>query len=127
MQIARESNDSDMKRPAWTPAAEAFRPCPEKVDNFVGQYRSSEGRTRFFCMRCGTSLAYAVHPMPEPWPPMLDIYLGTLDREDLDTEYMEPERHLWWNWGMEWTKRFAGLGGHKMEKHPSYAVNETVK
>lgn len=99
MQIARESN-SDAKRPAWSPAAEAFKPWPEKADNFIRQYRSSEGRTRFFCVRCGTSLAYAVHPMPEPWPPMLDVYIGTIDREDLDTEYMEPERQLWWDWGI---------------------------
>jgi hypothetical protein len=32
--------------------------------------------------------------MPEGWPDMLDILLGTVDREDLDGLALAPERNV---------------------------------
>jgi hypothetical protein len=64
--------------------------------------------------------------MPEGWPDMLDITLGSVERECLDAHAMVPERHLWWDYGVDWIKSLAteGLGG--VPVHPSYQIGETV-
>ena len=65
--------------------------------------------------------------MPEGWPDMLDVVLGTIDREDLDGEALKPERHLWLDCGIDWVKRLATGKADKLPKHPSYKVNEVVE
>ena len=41
------------------------------------------------------SVDAGVIPPEREWPTMLDIWLGTVDREDLERDYMSPERMLW--------------------------------
>ena len=57
---------------------------------------------------------------------MLDVVLGTIDREDLDSEAMAPERHLWWDFGMGWAKRLTKQGMGSLPRHKNYRVNELV-
>lgn len=126
LQAAKKGDDDNATGP-WLSAEEVFLPWPGSSDTFLSSYQSSEGRTRFFCGRCGTCLAYSMRPMPEGWPDMLDILLGTVDRNDLDTGWLEPERHLWWDFGVDWIRNFASSGAGGLEKHPTYKVNELVQ
>lgn len=77
-------------------------------------YRSSAGRRRWFCGRCGTHLGYNVEeggvPAEWGWPRMLDFWLGTVDREDLELEWMRPDTRVWCDWGVGWIKGLV-VGG----------------
>ncbi|ATZ54998.1 hypothetical protein BCIN_11g03070 [Botrytis cinerea B05.10] len=99
-------------RETWSSAEETFRPGLSVDGSFLTAYISSEARTRYFCGRCGTNIGYRVSPMPEGWPEMLDVVMGTIDREDLESDAMIPERALWVDHGIGWVKKLAteGLG-----------------
>ncbi|TEY84008.1 hypothetical protein BOTCAL_0023g00290 [Botryotinia calthae] len=99
-------------RKTWVLAEDIFRPGLSADDSFLTAYVSSEARTRYFCGRCGTNIGYRVSPMPEGWPEMLDVVMGTIDREDLESDAMIPERALWVDHGIGWVKKLAreGLG-----------------
>jgi len=75
-------SEATITRPGLAFLAPPF--SSEVQDTYIRQYESSDKRTRTFCSRCGTNISYNVSPMPEPWPDMLDILLGTIDREDLE-------------------------------------------
>ena len=49
----------------------------------------------------------------------MDIVYGTLDREYLDSEEGEPERHMWWGLGLGWMKRWIAAGAPEAERHES--------
>ena len=111
----------------WMPAADIFEPGPASADSFLTFYESSEGRRRSFCGRCGTNLAYTIFPILEGWPVILDIVLGTIDRQDLEDEALAPERQLWWKSGIPWVQQLS-VGGYAMApKHPVYKINEFVE
>lgn len=93
-------------------------------DMFLTFYKSSEKRTRWFCGRCGTSLACTIDAgieVPEWGWKMLDLWLGTVDREDL--EKMEPERQMWFDMGVDWVRRFARNG---IPEHPLSNIDQVV-
>ena len=92
-----EPPDDNTER-LWIPAVEVFAPSTAPSDSFLATYKSSEAVNRTFCARCGTPLTYSRYPVREPWPDKLDMYLGTVDRQDLEREYMAPDRHVWWNY-----------------------------
>ena len=69
-------------------------------------------------------VAYAALPMPDGWPDMLDIVLGTVDREDLERDSLAPERQLWWDRGIHWVQNFSESGAVALPKHPNYKINE---
>lgn len=48
--------------------------------------KPSRGVTRRFCARCDTGVTYPRPPLPEGWPDLFDFVLGTMNREDWDTE-----------------------------------------
>lgn len=115
----------------WLPAAEVFD--YKSISNRKASltfYKSSEGRTRWFCGRCGTNLAYSIDPgvIPEEWdwPKMLDIWLGTVDREDLEGEQLVPERQLWCDKGVNWIRKFATAGAGGIPEHPLSKINVVV-
>ena len=123
---ARRKDQFQEERGPWLPAVDVFNPGPASNDSFLTFYESSEGRRRSFCGRCGTNLAYTAWPMPEGWLDMLDIILGTVDRAALETSSLEPERQLWWDYGIEWVKALTDRGVAGLPKHPSYHVNEII-
>lgn len=57
---------------------------------------------------------------------MLDVVLGTIDREYLEGHQLAPERPLWWDCGVEWIKRLTNEGAAHLVKHPSYQVGDVV-
>lgn len=88
----------------WMPAADILKPDSVLVlpkNSFLAAYESSEGVVRTFCACCGTNVILSMYPMPERWPEKLCISLGTVDREDLEKTELEPERHVWWDIGID--------------------------
>lgn len=122
----RTSNDTSSPSPhdVFLPSMTALREdSPESKDSSLRWYNSSPYRTRTFCGNCGTNLTYAIFPMVEGYPDIFDVVLGTLDRECLQDDYVKPERHLWWDCGLEWVKELTS-GGPKIPRHPKSRPNE---
>ena len=57
---------------------------------------------------------------------MLDVVLGTVDRECLEGYDMRPERQLWWDCGMEWVQKISERG-LDVPVHPRFKVDEAVE
>ena len=122
---AREGQAKEEGGP-WTPAADVFTAtAAASGDSFLTSYESSHERWRWFCARCGTNVAYTA-AMPAGFPSMLDITLGSVDRRYLDSEALVPERHLWWDYGIDWIRRLATKGYGELPVHPDYRIAETV-
>lgn len=90
-------------------------PAPETT---LGHYISSEHRHRWFCNHCGTPLGYSVTyaAYPPSWtsaPRMFDIWLGTLDREILENEWMRPDHALWCHFAVDWVSDLAKRGARR--------------
>lgn len=124
--VKRKTAPAEPRGP-WAPAKEIFMPGPASSDSFLGFYHSSERRTRSFCGRCGTYLAYSINPMPKGWPDMLDILLGTVDREDLDGHALAPERQLWWDCGIDWVQKLATEGAGGLPIHSDVDVSRDIR
>ncbi|KAL5118939.1 hypothetical protein ACEQ8H_003068 [Pleosporales sp. CAS-2024a] len=110
---------------AWLPAAAVFTAAAHG-DHFLAHYESSRDRWRWFCSRCGTNIAYTA-AMPAGFPPMLDLTLGSVHRRHLDGDALVPERHLWWDYGIDWIRRLATEGYGALPIHPDYRIAETVQ
>lgn len=132
-----EKDENDNKevdsKETWVPATSIFlpsnpsNPSSPQASSPLGTYTSSSNRTRHWCPKCGTHLAYRVHPMPDEWPEMLDILLGTIDREDLELdENMIPERVVWDECALDWVKDLV-VGGLKVPVHARTSVKEKVR
>ena len=114
------------------PAGEAFDfRSPVLKDLHLSVYKSTPERSRWFCSRCGTMVAYSVDPGVIPaewsWPTMLDIWLGTVDREDIEKDYMSPERMLWCDKGVPWIRRLARSGAGGIPEHPLTKIDKLVE
>ena len=123
-----EPQNDDAERP-WVPARDVFKPSNVLIapsDSFLASYKPSEGVTRTFCARCGTNVTYSRHPMPEGWPEMLDILMGTVDREDLERDELRPERHVWWDKGIGWVRALFSEGDGGMPKHPLAKLTDVI-
>ncbi|KAL1603603.1 hypothetical protein SLS60_005191 [Paraconiothyrium brasiliense] len=122
-------DQSDEHRTSFVPASDVFTPKSTYEDHFLKWYESSHERWRWFCSRCGTNLAYtAVYPaeFSSKFPNMLDITLGSVERRYLETEALVPERHLWWDYGIDWIRDLATKGHGDLPIHPNYHIAETV-
>jgi hypothetical protein len=124
-EAAARKSQAEEDRSLWTPAQDVFRPSPVDTDHFLKSYESSHERWRWFCNRCGTSIGYTA-VMPSGFPDMLDITLGSVDRENLDGDTLVPERHLWWGYGIDWIGRLATRGYGELPIHSDYRIADTV-
>ena len=102
----------------WVPASEILSLDTPKVENtsFV-LYASSEGARRTFCGKCGTPLIFWEPPTEKDWAEMVDIFLGTIDREYLEKYQLSPERQVFWDVGIDWIKKFSTHGFHGLPQH----------
>jgi hypothetical protein len=98
---------------------------PSTETGWLSSYRSSPSVTRTFCARCGTNLFSMMQPMPAGWPSMLNVLLGSVDREDLESQWMKPDRHVFWDDSIGWVKGMCSEDG--MVRHPQANLNDTVK
>ena len=125
-----QSGDGEEEE-TWHPAAEVFdRDSSVSKDSFLAFYESSKDRIRSFCGQCGTNLAYRMDKASVPdlqgRPEMLDVLLGTVDREDLEKEWFVPERALWSNFGIDWVRKLVREGAGGTPEHPLWKINEVV-
>ncbi|TGO59095.1 hypothetical protein BCON_0048g00210 [Botryotinia convoluta] len=107
---SKAAGDSDeiRRRGLRFSAEEIFRPGRSANDSFLTAYTSSEARTRYFCGRCGTNVGCRVSPKPEGWPEMLNVVMGSIDMEDLESDVIIPKRALWLDHGIDWVKLWRG-------------------
>lgn len=115
----------------WLAANEVFHSdVPKLEDSYLSVYKSSPGRSRWFCNRCGTMFGYSadkgVIPKDWGWPAMLDIWLGTIDREDLEKDYMKPERIMWSEMGIPWVQEFVRGGAGGIPEHPLTKIDKVM-
>ena len=114
-------------RGPWRPATEVFLSPDPDTKSCLSFFASSANRRRSFCRRCGTMLSYNIFPIPDTypsdWPLMLDILLGTVDREYLDSGALKPQRHMWWSKGVDWIKDFTRAGASDLPIHPESKVD----
>lgn len=57
---------------------------------------------------------------------MLDIWLGTVDREDLEKDYMSPERMMWCEKGVPWIRKLSQVGAGGIPEHPLTKIDKSV-
>ncbi|KAL9610189.1 MAG: hypothetical protein Q9167_005093 [Letrouitia subvulpina] len=129
LQTTRVELPNDDAERAWVPAQDVFRPSSTldvPADSFLRAYKPSEDVTRTFCGRCGTNVTYSRHPMPDDWPEMLDILMGTVDKECLEKEELKPDRHVWWGKGIGWVKSLFDEDGREIPKHPLARLTDRV-
>lgn len=98
------------------PAVEVCGPADAGTqgDHYVQHFRSSDRVIRTFCERCGTHLTYyglRRHGTPGAF---VDVSVGSLDAGSF--EVVRPERHNWWENGVEWVRELVrwGTGGWVM-------------
>lgn len=114
----------------WVAASEALDfQNPALQTQHLSVYKSTPKRSRWFCSRCGTMFAYTVDPgvAPPDRPAMVDICLGTIDREDLEMDSMHPERMMWCEKGVPWIRKWATGGAGGIPEHPLTKVDILVK
>jgi hypothetical protein len=83
------------------------------VDTYLGLYQSSNKAIRAFCSKCGTPVMYVYTPRPLPPGATtggLDIYLGTVDREDLE-KLGGLDRFVNCEIAIDWVKNLFGKDG----------------
>ena len=133
--VAASGAQQDAER-VWRPATEIFdKPAVIKdTTSPLAVYESSPLRSRWFCRVCGTQFGYSIdleHPAYAEWgwPPMFDIYMGTVDRADLEKDWMMPERRMWCEPGVPWIRRLIAEGteAHGLTSHPTIGINEVWK
>lgn len=126
----------DDARPPFTPAHDVLCGLDEeaRLKTWLRVYRSrvaadspyGANSARSFCGRCGTNIAYIVEPFPVPSPVrMVDVILGTADRECIASSALEPERQLWWECGVPWIQKL--VDGKIGPQHPSWNPLEPCK
>ena len=138
--IGGEGAVSDDHR-EWKTLASAIDPIEadtnisSSLNTTLGRYVSSPDRNRWFCTKCGTQLAYTVpyDKYFDFWkemsaPRMIDICLGTLDREVLEKEWMRPDDALWCHFAIPWVADLAKSGARRVvdggEGHEDDRVDE---
>jgi len=64
---------------------------------------------------------------------MVDIVLGSLDGESLERQGVRPDRHFYWDSGVNWIKKLVTEGdrslnenGEGLPKHPDSSRKEVV-
>jgi hypothetical protein len=106
------------------------------AETTLGIYNSSTDTYRTFCKRCGTSLTFCHDADRGPeWTlgPLVDVAVGTLDRECLEMEGLRAERHGWWGDGVDWIKRMVWEGskdvggGCGLIRHPTGRLSGKVE
>ena len=49
--------------------------------------------------------------------------LSTVDREDLENDWLAPERQCWWSKGIPWAQALSSVGT-QVAKHPTSKLDE---
>lgn len=103
------------------------------LEGFLTHYQSSPDTWRTFCTKCGTNMSYVcLTDRGSGKFPMMDITLGSLDRESLEQPGVRPDRHFWYKYGIDWVQKIVTDGdttvgqGKALPKHPECSRFESV-
>ncbi|KAJ9628830.1 hypothetical protein H2203_002733 [Taxawa tesnikishii (nom. ined.)] len=115
--------------PPYEPAAHVLDNPDVLERTYIAEYQNKPGRYRWFCSRCGTHLGYMLDAAlaAKVWPDsprMMDIWLGTVDREHLEQEWIKPERIFWCDYKIQWISDLARDGAGGLPEHPEWKINE---
>lgn len=124
--IVADSDSPPSGDKAWLPVTNFFYPGPQSEKYWLRFYKSSERTTRSFCGKCGTNLTYSIPNLGQGWPDMFDVVLGTLDKGDLENDWMAPDRHCWVSCEIPWISKLTN-GIPSMPRHPSYKLDELAE
>ncbi|PGH12227.1 hypothetical protein AJ79_04407 [Helicocarpus griseus UAMH5409] len=96
-------------------------PNSASEETYLTHYSSSKSVWRTFCCRCGTNISFVAYEEAGS-ETLMDLLLGTLDRESLELVGM-PEHHIWWDLGIGWVKKLTAEGdgsasGNALPRHP---------
>ncbi|KIW34376.1 uncharacterized protein PV07_01155 [Cladophialophora immunda] len=93
---------------------------------YVSRFSCTDRATRVFCSRCGTNLTYLSHKHLDTPQAFVDVTVGSLDPESV--ELAKPDRHGWWDFGVEWIKTLLRKGdGGFMIRHQTGDVSRAVE
>ncbi|KAH6871788.1 hypothetical protein B0T10DRAFT_500189 [Thelonectria olida] len=106
---------ADSERPPYLPAMDVLRATDESKSwvRFFHSATCGPEFSRSFCGRCGTHLCYHLKlqpewchngKLPEDWQDSFHIYLGSIDREFLDEDWLVPSIELNFKYGTHFTK-----------------------
>jgi hypothetical protein len=132
LRTADQKDVEEKQRSSYLPASDILTATTTGIetsadqDNFLSTYESSPNRWRWFCGRCGTNIAYTIVMPAGISKSLMDITLGSVDREYLEKEALVPERHLWWDYGVDWIRKLGTEGYGELPIHADYRVGETV-
>jgi hypothetical protein len=108
---------ADADRPPYRPATEVLRAMADDEPTWLRFFHSFDcgaSFSRAFCGRCGTHFCFhfALTPdftydgrLPDGWSDLFDIYLGSVDRRFLDTDWLDPESEIHFGLGTLFAKR----------------------
>jgi hypothetical protein len=129
--ITRGNENSDLSTLPNIATSDLIKSKPG--ESTFTHYASSKEVTRSFCGKCGTNLLYVFEGRIKENPtPIVDIVLGSLDSESLERPGVRPDRHFYWDSGVEWVKRLVADGdtslyGENLPRHPDGGRMEIVE
>jgi len=106
-----------------------------QTDNLpIINYVSSEEVIRSFCGKCGTNLSYVCESRKQTnATPMVDIVLGSLDGESLNQPGVRPDRHFYWDSGVDWIRKIITEGdvslndkAESLPRHPDCSIKQVL-
>jgi hypothetical protein len=83
---------------------------------YLRHYEGNEGSHRTFCGRCGTHLTFHFSGEQRElskkagWGPILDVAVGTLDKESVEMEGFRPGHKGWLEYGIPWVVKLLEEG-----------------
>ena len=125
--VNNESEKADETR-TYQPVYEVLNDeVQESSSSALGIYDSSPGKRRYFCSFCGTPLAYTSLDIVKQlgWPPVVDLWLATLDRECLEQEWMQPQQRVHGHFAIPWVRSMLDKTGLKI--CPWYKTDQTFE
>lgn len=124
----QKNTSSEVKRTTLQVCAPRSAEADDDDDvgtSYVTRYVSSPNVARMFCKSCGTHLTYfAADRSGYHLPPLVDVAVGSLDDECLAR--VQPERHLWWDFGIAWVEDLF-RNGKVMNRHSDGSLLQEIR
>ncbi|KAI9158621.1 hypothetical protein HJFPF1_06619 [Paramyrothecium foliicola] len=110
---------ADASRPPYVPATDLLRALPGTEKTWLRFFHSGNcgaSKSRSFCGRCGTQVCYHLEltpehtyngVMPNGWSDLFDVYLGSVDRQFLEKDWLLPACDLQFKHGTPLSKQVS--------------------
>jgi hypothetical protein len=123
--LTKQSSSAETLHQSTVEAVGPVNEGKSPPSTFVSRFSCTDRATRSFCSRCGTNLTYVSHKRLDTAAAFVDVTVGSLDPNSL--EMAKPDRHGWWDSGVEWIKNLLSKGdGGFMIKHQTGDVTKAI-